>query len=87
MKTVAVGTTAGGDVIVAAGPPRARLMLANAGAATIFLKFDGSATALTTANGFPLIQNAVLDLSGKGVTAVRGIVASATVDCRVAFED
>ena len=62
-------------------------MLANAGAATIFLKFDGAAAALTTANGFPLIANAVLDLSGKGVKSVLGIVAAATVDIRVAFED
>ena len=87
MKTVTVDTTAGGVAIVAAGPPRNRLILCNVSAGTVFLKVDGSATALATTNGLPLLQNVPMNLSGLGITAVAGIVAAATSDVRVAFED
>jgi hypothetical protein len=57
-------------------------MVANAGAATVYLKFDDSSTTLTAANGFPLLQNTMIDLSAWSPNEVRAISAG-SVDCRV----
>lgn len=57
---------------------------------TIYLKFDGSTTALTTANGYPLAAGESLIVgSGIGLSgvdagfAIKGIVATTTCDLRV----
>lgn len=77
MKVVSVDTTAGGVVIVTAGPlvPRRTLMIKN-GATAIFVKFDGTSTTLTAANGFPMAANEILNLSGMCIPEVRGITSA-----------
>jgi hypothetical protein len=42
------------------------LNLEAAGGATVYLKYDGDATTLTTANGFPLLPQQILVLENLG---------------------
>lgn len=81
MTAVAVAITS--TVIVAPSAANKFIDLHNAGAATIYLCYDGPTA--TVADGFPLLSGARLQLDGtarcsKGVV---GIVVSGTVDCRV----
>ena len=65
MKVVTVDTTAGGVELAPAGN-RDFLHILNNGAATIYLKYDGSATALTTANGWPVPAGNYFNLDNDG---------------------
>lgn len=64
MKTVVVATTAGGTEIAPAGHRRF-IHIQNPAASTesVFIKYDGDATALTASNGFELIAGATLHLN------------------------
>lgn len=87
MKTVTVDTTAGGTTICAAGF-RKFAHIQNVGSVDVYLKYDGSATALTTSNGIKLSPSEWLvlnNLPGQPLftDAILGIVASGSADVRV----
>ncbi len=52
--------------VVSAGRRRRWIHLANRSDSTIFVKYDGSDTALTAANGIPIAPGAVLMLGNNG---------------------
>lgn len=60
----------------------------NDAAATVYLKFDGSNVALTSANGHPLAAGQTLILANEGTRqvfrhAIYVITASGTIDLRI----
>lgn len=91
MKAVTVDTTAGGIQICAAGD-RDFLHIQNNGATDIFVKYDGSATALTAANGVKVAAGEWLVLNNDGTRKifnkeVRGITSAGSSDVRVMGTD
>ena len=80
-NTVTVTTSA--TLIIASNTNRKSLLIGNTSAGTVYL---GDTTSVTTANGFPLPQNAQLSEDSGGTRmymgAVYGIVASGTSDVR-----
>lgn len=87
MKAVTVDTTAGGVQIAPAGD-RDFVHVQNNGATDIFVKYDGSATALTAANGVKVAAGEWLVLNNDGSKKifnkeVRGITSAGSSDVRV----
>lgn len=90
MKAVNILTT---PTVVAVAGNRDFLMMKNNSDEVMFLKFDGSAATLTTANGFPLAKNGSIVLNNtshrnvfnKPVEAIHG--GAGTKDMRVQGED
>ncbi len=79
-NTVTVGTSA--SLVLGANPSRRGMILANAGASTVYI---GSDSSVTTSTGIPIVANGNLTDSGprdlwKG--DVYAICASGTVDFR-----
>lgn len=63
----------------------------NSTSVTVYLKYDGSSTTLTSGNGFPLYpqQKMTFDNDGKVhafLYGLQGITASGTADVRYQFE-
>ena len=90
MKAVTVDTTAGGVQLCAAGD-RDFVHIQN-GATDIYLKYDGSATTLTAANGCKLAAGEWLILNNDGTRKifnkeVRAITSAGTSDVRVMGTD
>lgn len=101
MANVSVDTTSGGvSVLAKNGNRRAALIKAPIGnTATVYVKFDSSATALTTSNGYPLEPGDELILAGRSMGGsvgdkmpggtsehwceVKAIVATGTQNLRV----
>lgn len=86
MKVVSVDTTAGGTEIVPAGY-RNFIHIQPIGA-DLYVKYDGSATALTTSNGLKISDGAYLNLNNDGSKhlfnhPIIGITASGTATVRV----
>jgi hypothetical protein len=88
----AYNVTTAETTVVAPGPYEF-IHIQNVSDTTVYLKYDGSATALTTANGFPLAANQTLMLNNdnqkqlfrRGVTAIHG--ASGNKEIRVQGTD
>ena len=79
-NTVSVGNTA--TLILAANNNRRASMIINTSAGTVFIGMDVN---VTTANGFPLLQNGSFNNSGQNAVwkgVIYGIVASGTSDVR-----
>jgi hypothetical protein len=77
---VTVDSTAGGTTVIATGPNTRLLIIANTGAADCYLKLDSSATAVTTANGHPLVAGGVMVLgfgAGPNGTDVGNMIVKA----------
>lgn len=85
MKVISVTST---ETAVASGGNRRFIHMMNNSNVVIYVKYDGDATALTTANGFPLLAGAVLQINNDGHRnlfdqPVTAIVSSGTAELRV----
>lgn len=81
---VTADTTAGGVVVRPANSERVTVILRNAGTATIYV--GGTGTALTIANGIPLLPGTTEDGDTLGLPVtgeIRAIVAAGTEELRV----